>query len=174
MKWTAKFIFPFVRIPANVFKAGVEYSPLGFSTLPGANNKTEQASKALMGTAVALGAWSLANSDRLTFGMPTSEKQRDAFTAAGLQPYSVKIGDKWIGYTKFHPIIGFNMALASAFKEALDKKTVSDDQLDTVVTVAGKWLTHFANQSYVKQMGDFMSLSAGNESAIGKAIGNYP
>lgn len=174
MKWTAKFIFPFVRIPANVFKAGVEYSPLGFSTLPGANNKTEQASKALMGTAVALGAWSLANSDRLTFGMPTSEKQRDAFTAAGLQPYSVKIGDKWIGYTKFHPIIGFNMALASAFKEALDKKTVSDDQLDTVVTVAGKWLTYFANQSYVKQMGDFMSLSAGNESAIGKAIGNYP
>lgn len=174
MKWTAKFIFPFVRIPANVFKAGVEYSPLGFSTLPGANNKIEQASKALMGTAVALGAWSLANSDRLTFGMPTSEKQRDAFTAAGLQPYSVKIGDKWIGYTKFHPIIGFNMALASAFKEALDKKTVSDDQLDTVVTVAGKWLTYFANQSYVKQMGDFMSLSAGNESAIGKAIGNYP
>jgi hypothetical protein len=66
------------------------------------------------------------------------------------------------------------MALASAFREALDKKTVGDDQLDTAVTVAGKWLTYFANQSYVKQMGEFMSMSAGNESAIGKAIGNYP
>jgi hypothetical protein len=174
VKWTAKFIFPFVRIPANVFKAGVEYSPLGISTLPGANNKIEQASKTLMGTSVALGAWSLANSGRLTFGMPTSEKQRDAFTAAGLQPYSVKIGDKWIGYTKFHPAIGFNMALASAVKEQMDNQTVSDSTLDQVIGIAGKWLTYFANQSYVKQMGDFMDLSKGNEAAIGKAIGNYP
>ena len=174
IKWTAKFTFPFVRIPTNVFKAGIEYSPLGLGTLPGAVNKTEQASKALMGTAVALGAWTLASADRLTFGMPTSEKQRDAFTAAGMQPYSVKIGDKWIGYTKFHPIIGFNMALASAVREQMDKQTISDDEMDTVIGVAGKWLTYFANQSYVKQMGDFMSLAKGNETAVGQTLSNYP
>jgi hypothetical protein len=176
IKWTAKFAFPFVRIPANVFKAGIEYSPLGFGTLPGAKNKTEQASKALMGTAVAMGAWTLASADRLTFGMPTSEKQRDAFTASGMQPYSVDVtgrGD-WVNYTKFHPIIGFNMALASAVKEQMDKQTVSDDEVDTVIGIAGKWLTYFANQSYVKQMGDFMSLAKGNEVAVGQAIGNYP
>lgn len=174
IKWTSKFIFPFVRIPTNVFKAGIEYSPLGISTLPGAGNKMEQLSKATMGSAVALGAWSLAQADRLTFAEPTSEKQRDAFKAAGLQPYSVKIGDKWINYTKLHPMIGFNMALASAVKEQSDRQTISDDQYDTVMGVASKWLTYFANQSYVKQMGDFMSLAKGNESAIGNFLTNSP
>ena len=172
LKWSAKTIFPFVRIPANVIKAGVEYSPVGLTTMIGAPNKVEQASKALMGTATALGAYMLAQGDRLTGAPPASEKLRTAQKAAGIQNYSMRFGDTWVSYEKTHPIVAFNFAMAAGIKDQMDKQTIADDQLDNVLGVAANWMKYVANQSYMRQVGTLVDLAEGNATAATQFFSN--
>src|SRR3990167_6965712 len=95
----SKFTLPFVSTPTEILKQGIEYSPMGLTTLPGAANKTEQISKMIIGSATAMGVATLLGQDRLTWSEPINAKQKAEFRAAGRQPYSVKIGNKWISYS---------------------------------------------------------------------------
>jgi len=170
----AKFTFPFVKTPINLFKQGLEYSPAGVSTLWGATNKIEQLSKITIGTATAAGVATLLGSDRLTFGEPTSEKQRAEFRAAGRQPYSIKIGDKWINYSKLHPAFAFNFALVAAVDDAIENKGLSDDEAETILGTAAKYMNFLADQSYLKSIGDFVATAKGDSEGLVKYLGNYP
>jgi hypothetical protein len=169
----ARFSLPFVRTPTNVLKQGVEYSPLGLGTMWGARNKTEQLSKAIMGSSIGISAAMLLGSDRLTFAEPTGEKQKAAFRAAGMQPYSVKIGDKWLSYSKLHPAIAFNLALVAAVKNAEDTGSLNQSQADTVLKGLSKWMNFFADQSYVKSIGDLVSATKGDVESPARLVGNY-
>lgn len=184
----ARYSLPFVRTPTNILKQGMEYSPAGILTLPGAKNKTEQLSKAIMGTSIATGAALLLGSDRLTWAEPTSEKQKNAFRDAGMQPYSVKIGEKeiidektgekktignWVSYSKLHPAIAFNLALIAAVKNAEDNKDLNESQVETILKGASKWLNFFADQSYVKSIGDLVASTKGDIESPTRIVGNY-
>lgn len=169
----AKYTFPFVRIPSNLLKGSVEYSPLGLSTIPGATNKTEQLSKAIMGSSIGLGAAMLVATDRLTWSEPTDATKRAAFRAAGLQPYAVKIGDNWVSYAKMHPVVGFNLALVAAVRDAQQNKRLDDSQVETVLNGVAQWASYYADASYVKNIGDAVSSAKGDLSAPSRLIGNY-
>lgn len=170
----ATFTFPFVKTPMNIAKQMIEYSPAGVLTLPGSSVKQEQLVKAIMGSSVALGASMLLSSDRLTWGTPTSEKQRDAFYAAGMQPYALKVGDKWVSYAKLHPVIGFNLALVAAVYDAQKKKRLDDGQVETVLSGVSKWWGFFADQSYIKNMGDLVASARGDLTGPARLVSNYP
>ena len=170
----AKFTLPFVRTPMNILKQTIEYSPAGVATLPGASNKTEQLSKAIFGSSMALGASLLATSGRTTWAEPTDEKKRAAFRAAGMQPYSVKIGDKWVSYSKLPPVLAANLALISAINDARENETINDNEVDNILSGVAKWGNFFADQSYVKQIGDLISAAKGDVEGITRYISNYP
>lgn len=170
----ATFTFPFVKTPMNVVKQMVEYSPAGILTLHGAKFKQEQLAKALMGAGVALGASQLLSSDRLTWAEPTNDKQRNAFRAAGLQPYAIKIGDKWISYAKLHPVIGFNLAMVASLNESFKNKKLSESEVETALTGLSKWWGYFADQSYIKNMGDLVASARGDLSGTARMLSNYP
>lgn len=170
----AKFTFPFVRVPANIAKAALEYSPAGAVTLWGAADKQTQLAKAIMGTSIAVGTAALLSSDRITWAEPTNAKRKAAFRAAGMQPYSIKIGNNWYSYSKLHPAIAFNLAFAAAWKEAHDNKTLSEDELDTLGQVAAKWVNFYADQSYVKNIGDFVAAAKGDSDKATAYFSNYP
>jgi len=174
IKWTAKLSFPFVNTGTNLFKQGIEYGPLGITTLAGNPRKLEQLSKTAIGTSVAIGVAALAASDRITWAEPANADQRNAFRAAGRQPYSVKIGDKWVSYSKLHPVLAWNFALVAATKDSLTNKRLSDDQADTALQIAGKYLNFFADQSYMKQVGNVVSAAKGDELAVTNLISNVP
>lgn len=162
----AKFTFPFINTPTNLFKQGIEYSPLGITTLYGNANKTQAAAKALMGTGVVtLAGASLAAGGDLTFGEPTDSKQRDAFRAEGKQPYAIKIGGKWIGYSKTHPAIAFNLAMVAAAKQAQDENSMTDSQLDKFLQTGSGLLGYFRDQSYMKSVGDMTSIMQAKDGA---------
>ena len=169
-----KYTFPFAKVPANIIKQGLEYSPFGVVTLPGAANKTEQLSKALIGTASALGVAQLLGQDRLTWGEPINAEQRNAFRAAGRQPYSIKIGDKWVNYSKLHPAFSFNFALVAAIDDAEKNKRLSEDQADTILNAFAKYGKFIADQSYLKNIGDFMASVKGDTEGLTRVISNYP
>ena len=168
----SKFTFPFIVTPTNLFKQGIEMSPLGLTTFWGSADKTAQAAKMLIGTsAVATAAGVLAAGGDLTFSEPSNQKERDAFRAEGKQPYAVKIGDKWFGYSKLHPGIAFNLALVAGLKDALDKGTIDQDGADKVAQVAGGMVGFFRDQSYMRAVGDMTNaLQSRDGSSWGDAI----
>jgi len=170
----AKFTLPFIRTPTNLLKQGVEFSPAGLITLYGAKNKQQLIARSIIGSSVALGTSILLGSDRLTWAEPTGEKQRNKFRAAGLQPYSVKIGNKWISYSKLHPAVSFNIALIAALKDSHDKGDIDDTQLDTVLGGLAKWMNFYADQSYMKNIGDIVSATKGDIYGLSKMVSNYP
>lgn len=148
------WIVPFLKTPTNILKQGVEYSPLGVTTLPGSREPLEQLSKTIIGTSVFLGVYSLLDSVAFTWEVPNGKKERDYFYAANMQPYSVKIGDKWVSYSKLGPL-SYPVAMAAALRYA-EKKKLSSDKENAISTAVGGMMKMFADQSYVKQLGDFM------------------
>ncbi len=168
----SKFTLPFVRTPTELFKQGIEYSPLGIATLPGAKNKTEQVSKMIIGSATALGVSMLLGQDKLTWAEPSNAKQKAEFKAAGRQPYSVKIGDKWVSYSKLHPAMAFNFALVAAIDDAKKQQKLSEDDADSILQAFGKYANFMADQSYLKNVGDFVSGIKGE--GFAKLVANYP
>jgi len=169
----SKFTFPFVKTPINILKQGVEYSPLGFSTMWGAANKTEQFTKALMGSSIGLATATLVGSDRLSWGEPANATRKAEFRAAGILPYSVKIGDKWVSYSKLHPAVSFNLALAAAVNDSLNNQTMDETQAQVVLEGLSKWVNFFADQSYMKNMGDFIASTKGDVEGPMRYVSGY-
>lgn len=163
----ARFTFPFIGTPTNIVKQGVEYSPLGWLTTLGAKNKTEQIAKATMGTATALAGAMLLGSDRLSFDEPREQEEKNAFRAAGKQPYSIKIGDKWVSYNKLAPIVGFNLALVSGLDQAWKDRKTDQNFIDAAIQGFGNISNFYTDQSYFKSMGDLVSAVNGDSDSIG-------
>ncbi len=170
----AKFTLPFVQTPMNILKQGIEYSPFGFGTIPGAANKTEQVSKALLGTAGMSATMMMVASGRSTWTEPTDPTKRAAFRSAGLQPYSVKIGDKWVSYAKLPPALGFPLAFTSALHDAEQNKTIDQSQLNVILGTVAKMGNFYADQSYVKNIGDMVAAAKGSTEDMTRFISNYP
>lgn len=170
----AKFTVPFLKTPMNIFKQGVEYSPAGLTTLIGAKNKTEQLSKAIIGSSVFMGAATLLTSNRLTWGEPIGEKEKNAFRAAGKQSYSVKVGDHWVSYQKLPPALSFPLAMVAVIDDTRKNRKLSDDTADLILTGIAKYGSFLADQSYAKSIGDLLAAVKGGESGISKVISNYP
>lgn len=170
----AKFTLPFVKTPMNILKQGLEYSPAGFTTVVGAANKNEQIAKAMMGTAGMLGTISLVTSGRTTWAEPTNPEKRAAFRSAGLQPYAVKIGDKWVSYQKLPPALGIPLAFTAAVHDAYEEKLITDGDLDAVLDAVAKFGNFFADQSYLKNIGDLVASAKGSPEEISRFVSNYP
>lgn len=169
----AKFTVPFLQTPMNIFKQGVEYSPLGITTLAGAKNKTEQLSKAIIGSSVFAGAATLLASNRLTWGEPVDSAGKSDFRASGMQAYSVKIGDTWYSYQKLPPGVAFPLAMTAAIHDTLANKKIDDNTADLVLGGIAKYGQFLSDQSYAKSIGDLLASAQGGEAGIAKVASNY-
>lgn len=169
----AKIALPFVQTPMNIFKQFVEYSPAGVATIPGAKDKVAQVTKALMGTAVFTTAYMTVASGRATAAVPTNAKEKDAFYAAGMQPWSLKVGDTWIAYSKLPPVLAAPFALVSSIQDAVAHKKITDQTANLILKSVANWGTFFADQSYVRQIGDLVAGSKGDlEKKLPRQVSN--
>lgn len=169
----SKFTLPFVRTPTNILKQGVEYSPLGLTTLIGSSDKTGQLAKAVIGMASAAGAATLLGDGRLTWAEPTSDAQKTKFRSEGKIPYAVKIGDKWVSYSKLHPAIAFNFALIAALDDEVKNKKLSETDSNNVLDALAKYGNFIADQSYLKSIGDVIAATKGDAERYGSYFSNY-
>ena len=167
-----KWFIRFVQTPMNIVKQGVEYSPAGMATFKGAKDKTEQAAKTIIGSLVFAGGSWLAANNLTTWAAPTSDKEKEEFYSAGLQPYSVRVGDKWVSYSKLGPL-SYPLAMASALhyfsKES--PNALSDSEMDKIVDGITGIFRFFADQSYMQGIGDLVGFARGEKS---KAISSMP
>lgn len=121
-----QWLLPFLKTHYEMVKEGAKYSPLGLADLkaPVSEAKPGQVrrvtglgsfadtraaaraqrvttvSKTLTGSAIMLGAAALAARGLLTGAAPKDRKEQAEFYANGLQPNSVKIGDRWVGFDR--------------------------------------------------------------------------
>ena len=165
----------FVQTPMNILKQGIEHSPAGFATIPGAKDKAEQAGKAIVGSLVfAGGAWA-AMTGNTTWAAPTGEKEKKAFYDAGMQPYSVRIGNKWVSYSKLGPI-AYPLAMASAIKyySSESPSAESDAATEKAFNAILGILQFFGDQSYVQGMGDLVAALKGDKAKYTRLITSIP
>lgn len=113
-------LLPFVKTPANVVAAGVDYSgitlPKQLFELPGAIKEaktgnpaplravTQDLSKSFVGLSVAFILSNLFDKDDFVGAYPTSSKERELLELRGVSENSVRIGDNWYSLDYFGPI----------------------------------------------------------------------
>lgn len=171
----AKWFIRFVQTPMNILKQGIEYSPAGVLTLKGAKDKSEQIGKTIVGSMVFAGASYMAMSGNSTWALPKSEKQRKLFYQAGRVPYSVKIGDRWISYSKLGPL-AYPMAMASAlhYYETDSPSALTDGKAEKYFGAIKGIMKFFSDQSYVQSLGDMLKVANGDNQGISRLISNIP
>lgn len=111
-----RILIPFVRVPYNIIKRGLEYSPLGAVRLLQKENRGEAAAgiavRAVIGSAIMGSLVQKALLGELTGVEPDTEEGRDQWQREGKTPWSVKVGDAWIPYWQIGPL-GYPMAMAA-------------------------------------------------------------
>jgi hypothetical protein len=130
----AKFLFPFVKTPINLVKASGEFSPYGL--IKGlAKGDVDATARGAIGSSIAVGIAALAIEGSITGGGPIDFRKKQTLEATGWQPYSVKIGNKYISYHRFEPL-GLTMGLVADAVHGIkqgDSEAVTTSKADTAV-----------------------------------------
>lgn len=179
-------IIPFAKTPANLTKAMVEYSPAGLiPTIINYNDMRKAISrgdmtpmqqkkfvtsvgKAAAGTLLYVIANSLVQSGTIT-GSSNEDKDVANFekNVLGIQPYSIKIGDKTYTYNWAQPLAAPLAIMADAHKMSEEGAELNDILLNAL-KVGGDQLV--AN-SFLQGIQELLSSQYSNESMMDNLVG---
>ena len=179
-------IIPFAKTPANLTKAMVDYSPAGFiPSLINYNDMRKAISrgdmtamqqkkfvtsvgKAVAGTILYTIAGVLVKGGAVT-GSADEDKDVANFemNVLGIQPYSIKIGDKTFTYNWANPIATPFAIMADTYKMS-EEGAKWNEILVNAFKVAGDQLV--AN-SFLQGIQELLSSEYGNESAMDNLVG---
>jgi hypothetical protein len=169
----SKFTVPFVKTINNINKQGmVEYSPVGFLNMHGNTDKVTSLTRATMGTAVFGLSALLVAAGEMTWAEPRDPEERARFRSEGKQAYAVKIGGKWLNFSKLHPSISFPMAMTAAIDDAMKNKKIDQGNADAIMEAISKYGNFLADQSYAKTVGDTLGAIGGDKEAVARMVAN--
>jgi hypothetical protein len=125
-----RVVQPFIGIVYNVSKQMINHSPAGLARLVSNHNWNQESAirigaEALTGSLPLLFLVPYAEKGNITGAVPTDPGEKERFYETGKQPYSVKIGDRWVDYRLMGPLA---MPFAEASAWVQGSKTASDDQ----------------------------------------------
>lgn len=126
---TLQLFLPFVRTPTNLIVRASQRTPLPMLPLTGFLTKSyddtlkngtpeEQAQmlgRVALGSTIIGGFAFAALEGRITGSGPVGVDQNRLWRAAGNQPYSILVGDKWVSYNRADPIMMPVGAMANMF-----------------------------------------------------------
>jgi peptidoglycan hydrolase-like protein with peptidoglycan-binding domain len=142
-------LMPFVRTPANIMSYAIRHSPLApFSARlrsdmaeGGARGEIAMAQWAT-GTAAYALLMDMAMNGEITGGGPGNKAQREAMMRADAngnvnwQPYSMRVGDRWVSYERLDPL-GTAMSLAADFSEILSNEDWDTGRAEQPTEIVG-------------------------------------
>lgn len=98
---------PFTGVPSSVAYKVAAQGPLGFLNIPKLMGTQAERAKALaqagVGTAMWAVGYKIAEAGGLTGAFPTSPAEKAQWELEGKQPWSVKVGDTWVGLNSLGP-----------------------------------------------------------------------
>ena len=148
-----RFIIPFFRTPVNLFKWSVHRSPLGLVTnwpqiLKGtAEQRAEAIGRMALGQVISAGMAMEAWQGNITGRLSGDKAKREALLRQGIQPYSIKLGNKYYSYRSFEPISSW-LALVANTVEIMQER--GETPSDKIVTIVAETLKMMKDQSFVR------------------------
>lgn len=169
-------ILPFLRTSYQITTRGIERSPLGLigtgidvargaygpdlrAAMRGEGPRPkgvtplgERLGDNLMGTAIFGGLYYEAQQNNISGAGPDSTQDKKLLLSQGWQPYSVKVGDRWVSYANWGPAaIPFAMAAAAAETQRFAKPGA--ETLDLVLDGTRRTAQIAQEQTYLQAIG---------------------
>jgi hypothetical protein len=164
----SRFLFPFFRTPIDLVKASGEFSPYGL--LKGiVKSDADLTARGIIGSSIAAGVAALALEGHITGGGPIDFRKQQTLKATGWQPYSLKVGGRYISYHRFEPL-GLVMGLIADTVHGIklgDSNEITSSKADTA-------LAHIErNVSDLPFLYGLSSIVDALKDASGKRIDNF-
>lgn len=154
-----KYIIPFFRTPFNIFKYSFQHGPLGFASpknwkdiVKGKEARSEGIARIMTGQIISTTVFLEAMQGNITGRLSSNKAKREAMMRQGMQPYSIKIGDKYISYRSFEPLSSW-LGLVSNAQEIL-KETRKPLNPDKTSEIVGETLKMMKDQSFLQGLSD--------------------
>jgi diguanylate cyclase (GGDEF)-like protein len=149
----AETILPFYNTPLHIAGMAAEHTPLNFARLAYKAYKgelkggalAEEMVKPIVGTLVGLTFAAAAKQGIVTGSGPADPRQKQNLLATGWQPYSIRIGEKYVSYHRLEPISSI-MGLAADLVESHDEQT----KTDLVNKITASVATNFTNKTFLQ------------------------
>ena len=168
------FIVPFINTPTNILKFALDRTPLGVATdlsfrrkklsegLYSDDPMVRAQTTGRMATAAAVvgtAAWyAMSNKEFITGGGPRSQEEKDALKLTGWQPYSFKVGDKYLSYQRLDPMATV-IGLFADIVEAEEYYDLDDTQMGNMFSaIALSFTNNITNKSYVKGLDSMLKM----------------
>lgn len=165
--WPATmYVLPFVRTPINILAYGFERTPLAplmssFRNDVAAGGARRELALVRMatGTSIMLMAADYADRGVITGQGPKDAGKREALMRQGWQPYSIRVGDKWVAYDRADPY-GLLFGFAADMAEVSSRMDVEGDKLDEFQEILAAGIAAVAsttvNKTYLRGLADLM------------------
>ncbi len=158
MRW----VVPFVRTPTNIMKYSFARTPLAYKMASvqadiaaGGARAAQAHARVAMGTMMMMTVAGMAIDGHITGGGPLDPGMSAAWRAAGNQPYSVKIGDRWYSYSRMDPI-GMMIGLAADISTITNAPKGDADDSELVMAGVIALSQNLASKTYLQGIVEFM------------------
>jgi hypothetical protein len=177
-------IIPFYKIPSRMMSFTFERSPLAplmstFRANVAAGGARQSMALAQMGlgSSVMLATADAVLNGQITGMGPRQKGQRLAMENEGWQPYSIKVGDRWIQYNRLETI-GSSMAMAADATEAIRDYTnaVNTDDPDVTSLAAAVGLSianDVTSKSYLEGVSRMFEAMANPKEGVKSALTGF-
>jgi len=182
-----KFIFPFVKTPANIIATGIRKTPINalpymYNLMKG-NYKSGEAmrlgAEQAVGFVLMMSLYAMMkgdDDDELNRPRITGNRKSSAFSPKGSKesemqnspPMSIRVGDKWISYARLEPMatmVSTMVDALTAWDQAKDGKYA-----DIPATLFASIRGNLADKTFLQGVGNLVSIVEGDEFAMQKAV----
>ena len=153
-----RVLLPFVRTPTNIASFTLERTPVAFLSkniraeiAAGGARRDVALAKIATGSMMMAVSADLALSGTITGAGPVDRDMKNIKRAAGWQPYSIKIGDKYYAYNRLDPIGGL-IGLSADMTEILGQTS----EADTLALTSAAILSATQNMASKTYLSNFM------------------
>ena len=192
---------PFLRTPWNIFKESGGYIPgLGmvirptktvtnkvykrgsdtptFETITVNMPKEEMVARQLVGFGITTGVYQMFEQGLITGSMPTEAAERNTWQAQGKQPTSIKIGGKWVDYSRAEPfatVLGMMTDTFQATKDVMDGKVRSGEEWEYAKKAAWSSIkSNMLQKTFMQGFADLLNpLFANDTKGVESLLDNY-
>lgn len=158
----SRYVLPIFTVPANAIGETLRRVPIlgqlfketQMELSSGGIKQAEAYGRFLTGASAVLGGLQLARTGQLTGSGPQEPNARRLWEADGMQPYSIKLGDHWVSYSRLDvvgPMLGIMGGLAD------HTVNVAQDSPNHVYAAVGALAQYFKDQSALQGLSDLMS-----------------